>query len=458
MRPGSANPSAARTPVQAAGGSTTGSSPRDATTDPVIKGLLKQASKLQQAGRIAEAAELCREAVARAPTHHLAQNNLAMLELAMGRVEEAIRRLRLSLSLCPDAKKIRLNLAFALHINEALPEAVETYREVLRRDPANREARKYLGMLLLASGDFSAFSWDCYAAHRLENFARELGLPHREWDGTDPSGKSVLVYGHQGLGDEINFASCVPDLVARGARVTLACTPRLVALFRRSFPQVRVVPLDSELPALRAAGFEFQVPLGRLGRFFRLSVEDFPRREKYLSADERLVDRWRGVLTDLGTGLKIGISWRGGNPRGSGAFRSLPLRAWEPVLKLEGAHWVSLQYGDWHDERRAAEASLGAQIHHWQDAIDDYSETAALVSALDLVISVTTSVVHLAGALGKEAWVLLNARPHWRWGLQGDRMPWYASLRLFRQRAVGDWSTPVAALAAELRSLLDSRR
>lgn len=425
--------------------------PAAAEPDPSVLAQLRLGQKAHRAGRLPAAAAAYRQALALAPGHALASNNLGMVEMEGGDLAAAILHFRHALGARPDSNKFRYNLAYALHADAQVAEAIDLYRAVLRGEPAHRNARSMLGMLLLASGDYSAASWDHYAAHRLQEIEHDAAFPFAPWDGSDLQGRSILLYGHQGIGDEINFASCVPDLVRLGARITLACSARLAGLFGAGFPGVEVRALETDATALRGAHFDFQCPLGRLGRFLRLRAADFGSGAAYLRADPARVQHWRHELERLGAGPWIGISWRGGNPRGSGAFRSVPLQEWQPVLSLPGAHWISLQYGECSDDIRGAEQSFGVKIHHWPAAIDDFRETAALLLALDDVVSVTTTLVHLAGAIGKETRVLVNARPHWRWGLTGERMPWYSSLRIYRQPGLGQWAPTLERVGAELR-------
>ena len=187
---------------------------------------------------------------------------------------------------------------------------------------------------------------------------------------------------------------------------------------------------------------------------YRRSLADFPRHSGYLKADPVRTHEWRGRLHALGPGLKIGLSWRGGTPVSRVALRSIPLEAWTRLFALAGVRFVSLQYTEGAAAETAALARAGGPVvTHWQDAIDDYDETAALVSALDLTISVCTSVVHLAGALGRPVWVLAPQAAEWRYGTRGETLPWYPSARVFRQHESGDWEAVMRRVASELHAL-----
>jgi len=343
--------------------------------------------------------------------------------------------------------------AWARHVAADADGAIAGYREALRADPGHARARENLGVLLLARGEFSRESWEYYGAHLIDRLESAAAGECPAWNGADIRGRSIAVYGHQGLGDQILFASCVPDLVAAGAAATLACDPRLVELFGSSFPQVAVRPLDAAAGATAGTGAQVQCPLGKLARYYRDGMAKFPSRAGYLRADPARVARWREILAPFGPGRRIGIAWRGGDPDKGGRFRSIPLAQWAALLGEPGVHWVSLQHGDCAEELAACSRTTGVPIHHWPEAVADLAEGAALIASLDLVVSVTTTAAHLAGALGRPLLVLVPARPQWRWLLQGDRMPWYPEARLVRQARDGDWSPVLAVVRSRVRDL-----
>jgi ADP-heptose:LPS heptosyltransferase len=184
---------------------------------------------------------------------------------------------------------------------------------------------------------------------------------------------------------------------------------------------------------------DYQVPIGSLPLHFRRRAEDVPTRA-YLVADERKVAAWKSRLEALGPGPKIGLSWRGGVGHTGKARRSLTLEQLRPIFGTAGAHFVNLQYTDAQAELGELRKRHAITVHHWQEAIDDYDETAALVCALDRVVTVCTSIVHLTGALGRPAIVMVPFGSDWRYGAEGSRMLWYPSVHLVRQAAIGEWS------------------
>jgi ADP-heptose:LPS heptosyltransferase len=226
---------------------------------------------------------------------------------------------------------------------------------------------------------------------------------------------------------------------------------------RRSFPgaHVRGGALEGPVPPWPEAltPIAAQIPAGSLPGLFRNRLEDFPRHSGYLVADPERVAAWRARLAELGSGPVIGVSWRGGSVTSRRDLRSMPLDLLAPVAREVGATLVSLQYTDCADELRQFHATHGVRVHHWQDAIDDYDQTAALVCALDAVVSVCTSIVHLTGALGRPGLVLVPFAAEWRYGDDGDTMPWYPSVRLFRQPRPLDWLPVVEALRGRLAQM-----
>jgi hypothetical protein len=258
---------------------------------------------------------------------------------------------------------------------------------------------------------------------RAERFYENKGRMLPKWDGTP--GKSVLVYGEQGIGDEISFASCIPDLIKISKKVVLDCNGRLEPLFEQSFPDVDVHGTRYGNPLDWIDNYELDgtVAIGDLPSFFRNKEEDFPG-TPYLKAEPKKLE---------GKPV-IGIAWSGGTPGTGSAQRSLRLRDFKPILEAVKATWVSLEYKDRNDEIAAFTDETGIEILQPEEAkAKNYADTASLVAGLDLVITVTTSVVHVAGALGKEAWVITPREPRWFYSLKREDSPWYKSIKLFRQ-------------------------
>jgi tetratricopeptide (TPR) repeat protein len=376
-----------------------------------------------------------------------------------GEFERGAAHIRRALELAPADADVRCNYSSILTQEGRATEALAICDELLAAHPALHEARLNRSLAALKLGRF-AEAWPDYEARKVArgNYVpRALPLP--EWQGESLNGRKLLVYAEQGLGDQIMFASCLPGLLVEVAACVIECAPQLVPIFKRSFPAAAIESAaqgDANLARLaQSAGLEYQVAIGSLPGYLRRKPSDFPQHTGYLQADPARVAYWKQRLDALGPGLKVGISWSGGAPSTRSESRSLPLAQWSPILAQPACHFVSLQYGSAGDDPQAASQQQRVTIHTWREAIESYAETAALVAALDLVISVQTALIHLAGALGKPAWVMLRRASEWRYLEEGARMPWYPSVRLVRQQQPGHWGPVVEEVA---RSLADMAR
>ncbi len=411
--------------------------------------------------RFAEALEVLEHAVERDPYSVAAQNHLSF---ACVRLEEYDRALEIMQKLVKGTSRSmlwqRVNLGTAYDHTGRFEESERTYEFVLRHEPNNFAAHWNRAHLVLGRHDFER-GWPDYQ-YRLQvdgSWAPRL-IPFAPWKGEPLQGKSIAVSAEQGLGDQIMFASCIPDLCTQGASVTLECDSRLVALFQRSFPQVKVIGSRHELvpPWLREVGLlDYHAPAGSLPGFLRKRLGDFPRHEGYLRADPRKVHKWRERIAALGPGLNVGLSWRGGTRTTRRQLRSLSLPDLLPILRVSGCRFISLQYGEVREDLADLRASEGVEIVHWPEAIADYDETAALCCALDLTVSVCTSVIHLNGALGRPVWIMVPAVAEWRYGRRGEAMPWYPAVRLLRQSARGDWAPVMEAIMSDLATRVAER-
>jgi tetratricopeptide (TPR) repeat protein len=448
---------------------------------------------LKRPGRFDEALRHFERAAALAPDFSDATKERALCLIHLARYGEAEGLLGRELVRHPDTAALHACMGLVCHKTYRLTEALVYYETAQRLGPVDAEFYLNLGAVLqdlgridealgwydraiasqpdpklrkmpifqralirLLTGDFSA--WPDYEI-RLE----DEELPRRDrafprWTGEDPAGHIVLIHGEQGLGDEIMFASCLPEVISRAKHCVIECAPKLESIFRRSFPAATVYAATARREVLNeaaTAGIDCEVPVGSLPLYFRRQVADFPRHGGYLQADCARVEYWKRQLASLGAGIKVGISWRGGSLQTRSPLRSIPLEQWLPILRTGGAQFVSLQYDASGNELDRFRADCGIGVRHWPDAIADYDETAALVSALDLIISVCTAAIHLGGALGRPVWVMAPYSPEWRYGFAGETMPWYPSVRIFRQPAFGEWMPVVGKVAQHLRELSD---
>lgn len=352
------------------------------------------------------------------------------------------------------------NLGIVLTLQGRLDEALDAHRRALSSAPEGAVTPSSLVMIwnaahtLLASGHLTD-GWDAYEARVPLGLgpANDAGLP--AWDDGDPHTRSVLVLGEQGVGDEILFASCVPDLIDEAESVYLECDPRLVPLMCRAFPTAQVGPRGtwsrSGAGSTPSDGPESVIASGSLPRRYRRHPKDFPADGAYLHADPDRLRAWRARLDRLPPGPRIGISWRSILNGPERLREYAPLAAWTPVLARPGAQFVNLQYGDCEREITDVERDLGSTIHRWTelDLLNDFAELAALISALDLVIAPRNSVAHLAGALGTRT--VMVANPHVWTELGTGALPWFPAVTVVHRKPGTSWAEPLEAAAHHVR-------
>ena len=278
------------------------------------------------------------------------------------------------------------------------------------------------------------------------------------WQGEPLDGKALLVWGEQGVGDELVYFSLLPELLGTAGTVHVECDPRLVAPLGRALPQLKIHPRPKpdKKKKRKAAGklaVDYQTAAGDLIRY----VEGWPKpvseAGRFLEPDPARATEFADWLGGLGEGLKIGLSWRSKRAV-MGRLKSVPLELWRPVLDIAGTQWVTLQYGDVEEEIAAHAEAGGPTVHTHPDLdrFDDIDGLLALIDGLDLVVTTSNVTAHLAGALGKPTWLVLNHVPIWYWGFKGETVWPYASIRAFRQPEPNAWDAVLAEVAAALRT------
>jgi len=406
---------------------------------------------LQQAGRYAEALAHYRLALAIKPDLSGALNNLGLLLQSRKEIDEAIALYQRGLAAAPANLDLLLNLGNALMLASRFEEAIAAYRRAQAIAPDNVDAHHFESFALLLLGRFEE-GWEAYEwrLRTPDMRAKATRYPQMRWDGRRDLHGRLLVWNEQGMGDELMFLSLLPEL-AREMDLTVECDARLVALFRRSLPGIDVVARPAEDSGRRdwPSDIVAQVPAGSLMRHLRPDLASFAGRGgAYLKPDP---ERREVLKQRYGSGrLRVGIAWHT-SAANAGLRRRLALSALLPLLRLPGAQFVDLQYGD-HAAEIAALAASGGELLH-DPAIDPWADLdgfAAQIAALDLVITIDNSTAHMAGALGVPCWAMLPHPPEWRWLLQRTDSVWWPSLRLFRQSAPGDWAPVIDRLTLSL--------
>jgi tetratricopeptide (TPR) repeat protein len=395
-------------------------------------------SALAAGGRADEAIGRFTKAMALQPSLAEAPFNLANTYRQMGKYEEAVAWYVRALTARPGWRQAQNNLCNALCDQGRFDEAAKIYRASLAQRPDDPLAHWNVGLSLLRHGELEQ-AWPEYEWRRRtpELGLRPVSFTQPMWDGGDLRGQRILLHAEQGLGDTVQFIRYVPQVARRGGRIAVACQPELLALLK-TMEGVE----EWATPGQAWPQFDVHCPLPSLPAALRTTPATIPAIVPYLSADAEKSEQW---ALRLPNGVrKIGLSWAGRPTHPHDRERSLQL---ERLAPLSGSAWFcSLQKG----ESAAQAKSPPMELTDWTRELNDMSDTAALIDQLDLVITVDTSVAHVAGALGKPVWVLLPFVPDWRWMLHRADSPWYPTMRLFRQPRPGDWQTPIGQIAEEL--------
>jgi Flp pilus assembly protein TadD len=402
-----------------------------------------------QAGRHEEAVEMIRRAIAIHEQGASYHSNLGIVLQAQGKLDEAAACYQRALALRPDLAEIHTNLGNILHAQGKLDEAVACHERALALKPGLPEARYNLGLAQLLSGSFNPGWHNFEGRWRSKDFATPMRVyPKPLWTGESLTSGRLMIWGEQGIGDEIMFAGLIPDVIRTGNHCLLDCDTRLKPLLARSFPGIDVVSgVDPQRnPELDIAA---HLPSGSLPRLFRANHADFAATTSpYLIADPVERERFRARYTD-GRRL-VGLAWYTKN-RNKGPDRSIDLSLFTSLFARSDIRWVSLQYGNRDElERQAAAANAPILIDCSVDQFSNIDAFAAQIAALDLVITIDNSTAHLAGALGVPALVLLPSVSDWRWLQKREDSPWYPTLRLFRQPKRGDWESVVRKVDSTL--------
>jgi tetratricopeptide (TPR) repeat protein len=440
------------------------------------------ANLLAQRGNTADALETCRAALALDPNHAPTLCNCGALSIDVGDPQAAEELLRRSIALDPGNVSAHCNLASALAKqgkNEGALEsschalaidpkhaltlcnlgalldtmgnaagAIQCYQLALASHPDSELAKFYLSLQHLVRGDF-ATGWELYEARwgtREFRNTRPIDLPP-QWRGEDIRGSRILIYSEQGLGDTLQFVRYVPMVAALGATVALKVQPSLVRLLSTFHDEITVVSTDSAV----GTDADWQCPLLSLPLAFRTDLATIPQAVPYLRADPIAADAW--ALRLPAHGLRVGLVWAGNPKHTRDRQRSIALEQLGRLAHLQGVTFYSLQKGPASQDL----ASTPLRIVDLGEHLEDFTDTAAIIANLDLVICVDTAVAHLAGAMGKPVWLLVAQVGDWRWLQDRADSPWYPSMRLFRQTATGGWDGVLQRIEQELNAMLDAQ-
>ena len=412
--------------------------------------LIVAAAIIKKANKPAVAYSLAKRAVELAPERPESWTILGWCAQTLWRMDEALSSYNKALERADskERKALQMNNMGSVYLDKGSFKDAETIlRKAFDLTPNDKTTRHNLALSLLAQQKWKE-GWALYSSsvgskNRVKWKYKKPPNEEPEWDGT--KGQTVVVYGEQGLGDEISFASMIPD-VCKDAKVIVDCDARLEGLFKRSFPEAAVYGTrwKKELSwAKEHRDMDASISMGEMGKFYRNEPADFPG-TPFLTPCPVRTEGWKQFFKPLQKPV-IGIAWTGGTWANGAINRNLPLDEWGPIFKAVDAHWVNLEY----KERDTSEFNI--TTYPWATLTKDYDDTAALVAACDMVVTMQTAVGHLAGGLGIPTWVMVPKNSQWRYGEAEETLPWYKSMRIFR--ANGDWTPVVNRIARELRDV-----
>jgi hypothetical protein len=393
-----------------------------------------------------EALHCFRRALEIRPDYTEAHSNLGSALRDLGRLDEAAASYRRALDFDPSLAVAHSNLGDAQLALGQIDEAIASCRRALAHDPRLVEAHNNLALALLLTGDFDngwiEYEWRlCIQNGSGIRERRQFRQPR--WQGPETLvGKTILIYGEQGLGDTLQFCRYLPHLVALGARVVFEVQPPLGDLLARVEGISQLITRGETLPEL-----DYRCPLLSLPMAFKTTLTSIPCAARYLTTSPAKVAQWRARLGERRR-PRVGLAWSGNPDHRNDQFKRIALAQMSQYLP-DGFDYYCLQ-----KDLRAEDAPFlrsVRRIEHFSEDLD-FESTAALCECLDVVISVDTSVAHLSGALGLKTWVLLPFVPDWRWLLHRDDTPWYPTVKLYRQDRLGDWRHVLDRVAADLSS------
>jgi tetratricopeptide (TPR) repeat protein len=394
-----------------------------------------------------EAAACYRQLLNRRPQFAEAHSTLGNALMALGKDDEALACYHRAIELKPDYAAAHNNLGNALRNRGRLEEAAASYRRALELNPDDAETHSNSSTLRLLRGNYAhgfvEFEWRLQTPKHLSR-PRVFKQPY--WDGGPLDGRTILLTDEQGHGDTIQFVRYAALVAQRGGNVVVECQPPLKRLLQNSLGAIRVID-DSEAPP----PFDVHCSLLSLPMIFRTTLETIPNRVPYIRPDAESVARWRSKIEGEAGFRKVGLAWAGNRNQMNDHNRSMALHHLAPLGKVSGVRFYNLQIGE--AARQASLPGAALQFMDRTNEITDFADTAALIANLDLVISVDTSISHLAGAMAKPVWTMLCFAADWRYHLDRDDCPWYPTMRLFRQPAPGAWASVVERVAEALRDM-----
>ncbi|WP_255360618.1 tetratricopeptide repeat protein [Magnetospirillum sp. XM-1] len=394
-------------------------------------------------GRLDEARACFEQALRISPNFSMAQNNLGLTLNALGRIAEAISMLEKAIAMNPQDPELHYNLGCSLQDDGQTLPAIAAHRQAIALRPDYAAAHWNLSHSLLRAGEFAEgwreYEWRWQTVQTADTYSQPA------WTGDAAAGRTLLIWEEQGLGDTIQFIRFAPLLAKQGWKVVVVVQKPLKRLLD-GLPGVEIVARGEALPH-----FDVHAPMLSLPRLLGVTADAVPAPAPYLAADSARIALWAERLGSR-EGMRVGLVWQGNPTAKVDKGRSIPLACLAPLAAIPGVRLISLQKNEGVEQLDCLPAgmtveTLGADFDAGPGA---FLDSAAVMMNLDLVVTSDTAIAHLAGALGRPVWVLLQAVPDWRWLDGRADCPWYSNMRLFHQEAAGDWDGLAARVAAEL--------
>lgn len=406
---------------------------------------------LKNQGKYKEAISFYKKTLEFMPDNCDTLNNMGNAYYCTGNLSTAISCYKKALLINPAYEKACNNMGKTFQDMGEINKALVCYKKSLRLNPDYAEAHFNLSVALLLSGDYSQ-GW-CEYEWRFKRSRPQNIYPHRlfkpRWDGSPFTGKRLLVHAEQGLGDTLQFVRYIPVVKALGGTIIFETLGPLKRLMNGLAGIDELIEISPDQPP--AKDYDYYIPLLSLPCIFKTTLDNIPSIIPYIYADQVKIEYWKNRIPD--GDIKVGLVWAGKPSHENDRNRSIPLDSFIPLANIQNIRLYGLQKGGAAVHgAKFPECALSADLG---EELNDFSDTAGVIENLDLLISVDTSVAHLAGAMGKPVWILLPYIPDWRWLLNREDSPWYPTARLFRQKKAGDWDEVLRRVAKELQNLVE---
>ena len=416
------------------------------------KGILLQASQQYN-----DAINSYKQVIKLQPSNYEAFNNIGQAFHKIGDLKKALKSYLSAIKLNPVFYEAYYNQALALEDSGKIYEAIQSYQNALDINNSDPQIHWNLSLLQIMTGNLKD-GWQNYKYGKFtkEKDRRFVQTPYVNWNGEKLTNKRILITAEQGIGDEIMFCSCIPDLIKHGpSQIIIECDQRISKILTNSFEHIATISRNNRSDdqwKKELGEVDYHIQAGDLPSFFRSNNKDSPQTVSYLIPDTQLIKKWKKRYDKLEHAFNIGISWKGGI---NDQNRSFDLSKFVNIFSLN-ANFINLQYGDYSHEITLCQEQYNITINDWDDAdsLLDLDNFSAQLAALDLVISVDNSTLHFAGAIGVKTYALLPYMSNYRWMINTNRSLWYPSVTLFRQKKSSNWDNVLNEIHSELNTIL----